>query len=74
MTWGEWLVPKLSLAAEAHMRSCICAIERDGPENIDQLVRIASSLIQQNAYQAAIIRQAIGHISEIEIEQELSNT
>ena len=74
MAWGEWLVPKLSLSAEAQLRSHISAIEREGPQNVEQLVRIAVSLVQQNAYQAAIIRQAIGHVGEIELAIELEGT
>lgn len=71
MAWGEWLVPHLSLSAEAQLRSNVAALEREGPENVDQLVRIACSLAQQNALQAAIIRQAIGHVSALELVIEL---
>lgn len=74
MAWGEWLVPKLSLSAEAQLRSHISAIEREGPENVKKLVSITISLLQQNAYQAAIIRQAIGHVGKIELEQQLEGT
>lgn len=71
MAWGEWLVPRLSLSAEAQLRSNVAALEREGRDNVDQLVRIACALAQQNALQAAIIRQAIGHISHLEMEIEL---
>jgi hypothetical protein len=74
MSWGEWLVPKLSLSAEAQLRSNIAAIEREGPQKVEQLVKIASSLTQQNALQAAIIRQAIGHVSELELQVELGSS
>jgi len=74
VSWGEWLVPKLSLSAEAQLRSNLVAIEREGPEKVDQLVRIACALTQQNALQAAIIRQAIGHVSELELQVELGST
>ena len=71
MAWGKWMVPRLSLSAEAQLRTNLHVIERDGPANVDQLVRIACSLAQQNAYQAAIIRQATGHISALELEAAL---
>lgn len=74
MAWGEWLVPKLSLSAEAQLRSNIAAIEREGPEQVGQLVKIACALTQQNAIQAAIIRQAIGHVSELELRVELGSS
>jgi hypothetical protein len=54
------------------MHSHLSAIKREGPENVDQLVNIACSLTQQNALQAAIIRQAIHHVGMLEMEAELS--
>lgn len=68
------MVPRLTLSAEAQLRSNLTVIERDGPANVDQLVRIACSLAQQNAYQAAIIRQATGHISALEMEAALGGS
>lgn len=73
MNWGEWLVPKLSLSAEAQLRTNIAALESEGPHNVDQLVRVACSLTHQNALQAAIIRQAIGYIGELEMGIHLSS-
>lgn len=72
MNWGEWMVPRLTLSAEAQLRSHVAALEQEGPANVDQLVRVASSLAQQNALQAAIIRQATGHIALLEMSIELS--
>ena len=65
------MVPKLSVSAEAQMHHTVHVLQREGPENIDQLVKIACSLAQQNALQSAIIRQAIGHISLLEMTIEL---
>lgn len=73
MTWGEWLVPKLSLSAEVQLRSNLAAIEQEGPDKVEQLVRIACALTQQNALQAAIIRQAIGHIAQLEMNDMLES-
>lgn len=73
MSWGEWLVPRLTLSAEAQLRSNVAALEREGPENVDQLVRVACSLAHQNALQAAIIRQATGHIALLEMAIELGS-
>jgi hypothetical protein len=55
------------------MHSHLSAIKREGPENVDQLVNIACSLAQQNAMQSAIIRQAIHHVSLLEMQAELHN-
>lgn len=73
MSWGEWLVPRLTLSAEAQLRSNVAALEKEGPQNVDQLVRIACSLAHQNALQSAIIRQATGHIAVLEMAIELSS-
>lgn len=73
MAWGEWLVPRLTLSAEAQLRSNVAALEQEGPDNVDQLVRIACSLAHQNALQAAIIRQATGHIAVLEMAMELGS-
>ena len=72
MAWGDWLVPKLSVSAEAQMHHTVNVLKNEGPENVDQLVRIACSLAQQNVMQQAIIRQAIGHISLLEMTVELN--
>lgn len=71
MALAEWLIPRLSLSAEAQLQSHLNVIRTEGPENVDQLVRIACSLAQQNAIQAAIIRQAIGHVGALEMNVEL---
>lgn len=73
VAWGEWMVPRLSLSAEAQLRSNLTVIEREGPDNVPQLVKMACSLAQQNAYQQAIIRQATGHIGALEMAVELAS-
>lgn len=73
MTWGEWLVPKLSFSAEAQLLSHINAVEKEGRADIEALLRVTKSLLQQNAYQAAIIRQAISHVGAIELSMELES-
>lgn len=65
------MVPRLSLSAEAQLRANISALQNEGPSNVETLVRVACSLAHQNAMQSAIIRQAIAHVGQLEMEQEL---
>lgn len=65
------MVPRLSLSAEAQLRNSLTVIEREGPDNVPQLIKMACALAQQNAYQQAIIRQATGHIGALEMTIEL---
>lgn len=69
----SWLVPKLSLSAEAQLEHNIRVLREEGANDIEGTVRIACALIQQNAIQQAIIRQAIGHIGQLEMEALLGN-
>lgn len=64
----NWLVPQLSLSAEAQLEHNLRVMREEGTKDIEGTVRIACALIQQNALQQAIIRQAIGHISQLEME------
>lgn len=64
----NWLVPQLSLSAEAQLEHNMRVMREEGANDIEGTVRIACALIQQNAIQQAIIRQAIGHISQLEME------
>ena len=65
----DWMVPKLSLSAEAQLEHNVRLMREEGPSDIEGTIRIACSLIQQNAMQQAIIRQAVGHIAQLEMEQ-----
>lgn len=69
----SWLVPKLSLSAEAQLEHNMRVMREEGANDIEGTVRIACALLQQNAIQQAIIRQAIGHISQLEMEALLSD-
>lgn len=69
----SWLVPKLSLSAEAQLEHNLRLMREEGHKDMEGTVRIACSLIQQNAIQQAIIRQAIGHIGQLEMEALLTD-
>lgn len=64
---SEWMIPRLSLSAEAQLQSTLTTLDTHGADNPLETIRIAKALAQQNVIQQAIIRQAIGRISELEL-------
>jgi hypothetical protein len=62
------MVPQLSLAAEAQLQHSVKTLQAHGATNIQDTVSLACSLVQQNAIQQAILRQATAHIAELELE------
>lgn len=73
MSLSDWMVPQLSLSAELQVRHSVDTLQTKGADNIEQTVKLACSLVQQNAVQQAIIRQATAHIARLEMEQFLGS-
>jgi hypothetical protein len=69
MAFSQWMVPQLSLSAEAQLQHSLQVLREHGATNIKDTVELACSLAQQNAIQQAIIRQATAHIAELELVQ-----
>ncbi len=67
MALADWLIPKPSLSAQAHYQHTCTTLRAQGPSNVPQTIDLACSLAHQNMMQQAIIRQAIHHISELEL-------
>jgi hypothetical protein len=67
MALAEWMIPRLSLAAEAHLKYQVETLKKHGPANIQDTVQLTCSLLQQNAMNSAMLRQAVGHIAELEM-------
>lgn len=65
----QWLVPKLSLSAEAQLLQNMHDVQKHGPANPRATAELACSLLQQNAIQQALIRQATHRIAELEKSQ-----
>lgn len=72
MALASWLVPKPSLAAQARLRSDIHTIRKEGPADIPKLLDLTEQLLTQNMHYSTLLRQAIHHISCLEIEQLLA--
>lgn len=67
MAFSDWLVPKPSLAAEAQLRQAIHAVRNEGPHNVAGLIDLTETLLAQNMHYKTLLRQAIGHVAELEL-------
>lgn len=70
MSWGQWLVPELSLAAELECRSKVLALQKDGPSCPEAVLTAAIALTQAWYQQESIIRKAIARVNELEMQLE----
>lgn len=68
MAFSDWLVPKPSLAAEANLRHAIHAVRNEGPQNVSRLIDLTETLLAQNMHYKTLLRQAIGHVAELEMQ------
>lgn len=71
MAFSAWCVPNLSLSAQANLRHAINAVRNEGPQDVAKLVDLTVSLLEQNANYKAMIRQALGHVIELEAREAL---
>jgi hypothetical protein len=69
MAFGEWMVPKPSLAAEAQLRHDIAMIRKVHPRDMARLVSLTESLLTQNMHYRTLVRQATCHIANIELQE-----
>jgi hypothetical protein len=72
MTWGQWMVVEFSVEEELRLENqCRSAYLC---EDIEQLAHLCSSLVKQNAYYTKLVRQATGHIAELEMIMTFGNS
>jgi hypothetical protein len=69
--WGDWLVPKLSLSAQAQLEASKRIALNEAKQSPDALAKLCVSLLEQNALLTAITRQATAHIAELEMKEVL---
>jgi len=64
MAWGQWMIVEWTLEEELKIEAQTrIAFTHD---DIDGIRKLCASLIRQNAYYERVLRQATGHIAEIE--------
>lgn len=66
MSWGDWMVVEFSIEEELQIESQARTVLHCG--NATEVARLCSSLVKQNAYYSKLLRQATGHIAQLEME------
>ena len=61
------MIPRLSLSAEAQLNYQMQVLKAQGPSNIKDTVELSCALLQQNAINSTLLRQAVGRIAELEM-------
>lgn len=74
MPLADWMIPKPSLAAQAQLQHSVCAIRAEGRQNIDATLKLTEALLRQNMHYHTLLNQAIRHISELELQQFLTQS
>ena len=70
MTWGDWMVVNLTMEEELRIEQQARSILAASDE--DQVRDLCAALSKQNAFQQKLIKQAVRHITELELKAELS--
>ena len=67
MSWGEWMVPELSIAAAVQLEHGKRVLRDNATKHPDQIANIACSTLEQTFLQQSIMRKATAHIAELEL-------
>jgi len=66
MSWGDWMVVEFSIEEELQIESQARTVLHCG--DTTEVAKLCSSLVKQNAYYSKLLRQATGHIAQLEME------
>jgi hypothetical protein len=69
MAFGDWMVPKPSLAAQARLQHDIATVRKATPSDMARLVSLTERLLVENMQNRCLVRQATSHIARLEMEQ-----
>lgn len=67
MPLADWMIPDMSLSAQAQLQNDIKVLRAHGAQNINDTVELTCSLMQQNALHRTLLRQAVGRVAELEM-------
>lgn len=68
MPLADWMIPQPSLAAQAQLQHSVCVLRANGRNEIDATIQLAEDLMKQNMHYKTLLCQAIGRISELELQ------
>lgn len=74
MALSEWLIPKPSLSAQAQLRHNLDTLRKHGSSDPHGTTELACSLMHQLMLKDTLLRQAIHHISALEMQQVLTES
>ena len=69
MSWGQWMVVEFSVEEELRIESQARTVLHSGDS--EEVAKLCASLVKQNAYLSQLVRQATGHITQLELMQVL---
>jgi hypothetical protein len=69
MSWGQWMVVEFSVEEELRIESQARTVLHCGDS--EEVAKLCASLVKQNAYLSQLVRQATGHITQLELLQVL---
>lgn len=67
MPLANWMIPELTLSAEAQLEHQKRVLAAHGATNIESTIQLAISLLEQDARHRSIICKATAHIAELEL-------
>jgi hypothetical protein len=69
MSWGQWMVVEFSVEEELRIERQARTVLHCGDSV--EVAKLCASLVKQNAYLSQLVRQATGHITQLELMQAL---
>jgi len=67
MSWGEWMVPELSIAAAVQLEHGKRVLRENATTHPERVADLACSTLEQTFLQQSIMRKAVAHIAELEL-------
>ena len=64
MGWADWMVVNQSLEEELELERTVRDVK--GCADVDALKQMCVSLVRTNWHQAKLLKQAVGHIGELD--------
>ena len=67
MSWGDWMVPELSIAAAVQLEHGKRVLREHARSHPNRVAELACSTLEQTFLQQSIMRKATARIAELEM-------
>lgn len=71
MSWGEWMIVKLSVEEELKLERSVRDLQYEIAD--EKVGRLCGSLLKQVYFYQAIVKQAVHHIAILELQRDLGS-